>query len=332
LGDLCISRPVSRLNWGIPLPFDPAYVTYVWFDALLNYVTAAGYLSDDGRFARLWPRTLHLIGKDILTTHAVYWPTMLQAAGLPQPKTIFAHGWWVIDGTKMGKSLGNAVKPLDLTQLYGVDAFRYFLVREMVPGRDAEFSPNQLAARYQAELANDLGNLLHRLVNMTGRYHAGRIPQPTAIGDEETHLQAICQALVPQTFGRVEDLALPDALAGMMNVIRGINTYLERTSPWTQARQGNQERVATSLYTAAEALRLTSVLLHPVMPERTAELWRRLGWQPPQILANALTWGQLQPGSMVTAGPPLFPRLANLAVDEGQTAPSNIGQSQAILD
>jgi methionyl-tRNA synthetase len=308
LGDLCISRPVSRLNWGIPLPFDPAYVTYVWFDALLNYVTAAGYLSDDGRFARLWPRTLHLIGKDILTTHAVYWPTMLQAAGLPQPRTIFAHGWWVIDGTKMGKSLGNAIKPLDLIQLYGVDAFRYFLVREMVPGRDAEFNPDQLAARYQAELANDLGNLLHRLVNMTGRYCNSRIPQPGPSSGEETHLQAICQALVAQTFDRVDDLALPDALAGIMNVIREINGYVERASPWTQAKQGNQEQVATSLYTAAEALRLCAVLLHPVMPERTAELWRRLGWQPPQLLADALAWGQLQPESIVTAGPPLFPR------------------------
>lgn len=311
LGDLCISRPVSRLNWGIPLPFDPAYVTYVWFDALLNYVTAAGYLSDDGRFARFWPHTLHLIGKDILTTHAVYWPIMLQAAGLPQPQTIFAHGWWVIEGTKMGKSLGNAIKPLDLTQLYGVDPFRYFLLREMAPGRDAEFNPASLAARYQAELANDLGNLLHRLVNMIGRYHDGLIPQPGPFTAEETHLQAICHALTSQTFTCVDDLALHEALAGIMNVIREINGYLERTSPWKQAKQGNHQQIATSLYVAAEALRLASVLLHPVMPQRTSELWHRLGWQPPADLTNTLTWGQLRPGSPITAGPPLFPRLTD---------------------
>ena len=140
LGDLCISRPASRLNWGIPLPFDPDFVTYVWFDALLNYVTAAGYLQDEPRFARLWPQARHLIGKDILTTHSVYWPTMLRAAGLPMPRTIFATGWWTVDGEKISKSLGNAVKPLELAKIYGVEPFRYYLMSQMLPGHDADFS------------------------------------------------------------------------------------------------------------------------------------------------------------------------------------------------
>jgi len=314
LGDLCISRPASRLSWGIPLPFDPAYVTYVWFDALINYVTAAGYLSDDERFARLWPQAMHLIGKDILTTHCVYWPTMLRAAGLGQPRTILAHGWWVVEGTKMSKSLGNVVKPLDLAEVYGADAFRYFLIRDMVLGRDADFSPERVDRRYQGDLANDLGNLLHRLVNMVGRYCAGRIPAPGKLSDEERALRTRCQALPAETQARVQALALNEALAAVMDVVGEVNRYLERTAPWIQAREGRAARVATILYTAAEALRLAAVLLHPVLPERTAELWRRLGWQPPADLGSALRWGLLEPGTAVISGPPLFPRDVGLTL------------------
>ncbi len=308
LGDLCISRPVNRLSWGIPLPFDPDYVTYVWFDALINYVTAAGYLVDDEHFAHLWPQAIHLIGKDILTTHSVYWPTMLQAAGLPQPQTIFAHGWWVVQETKMSKSLGNVVKPLDLAEVYGVDGFRYFLMRDMTLGRDADFSEENLVHRYQGDLANDLGNLLHRLVNMIGRYCDGRIPKPGEPTDEETALRKRCLALVPQALDQIEALAINEALAQMMSVVGEINSYLERTAPWRQAKAGQAERVATILYHATEALRLTSILLQPVLPERMAELWRRLGWQPPILLKDGLSWGSLQPGTQVIPGPPLFPR------------------------
>ncbi|MBN1178798.1 MAG: methionine--tRNA ligase [Anaerolineae bacterium] len=308
LGDLCISRPASRLSWGIPLPFDPDYVTYVWFDALINYVTAAGYRSDPVRFERLWPHTLHLIGKDILTTHAVYWPTMLYAAGLPMPKTIFAHGWWVMRGAKMSKSRGNVVKPLDLAEVYGVDAFRYFLMRDMVLGRDADFDEARLLQRYQSDLADDLGNLLHRLVNMTGRYCEGRIPTPAEFGVEEVALSRRCQPLAAETLRRVEALAVNEALGGVMDVVREINGYLERTAPWKEAKAGRMERVATILYTAIEALRLTSVLLHPVLPERMAELWQRLGWRAPDPLRDGLAWGVIEPGTAVLSGPPLFPK------------------------
>ena len=308
LGDLCISRPAERLSWGIPLPFDRDYVTYVWFDALINYVTAAGYLVDDARFSRLWPRALHLIGKDILITHCVYWPTMLRAAGLPLPRAIFAHGWWVISGAKMSKSRGNVVKPLDLAEVYGVDAFRYFLMRDMTLGRDADFNEEALLHRYQGDLANDLGNLLHRLVNMVGRYNEGYIPEPGEPTAEEVSLRQSCLDLVGEVTGLVESLALNEALSRTMAVVSEINGYLERTAPWKQAKAGQAERVATILYYATEALRVTGILLQPVLPERMAELWRRLGWRPPASLRDGLGWGRLQVGTRVVAGPPLFPR------------------------
>jgi methionyl-tRNA synthetase len=309
LGDLCISRPVSRLSWGIPLPFDPDYVTYVWFDALLNYISAPGYLTDGARFDQIWSQAIHLIGKDILTTHAVYWPTMLQAVGLPQPKAIFAHGWWCVRGTKMSKSLGNVARPLDLVDVYGVDAFRYFLTRDMARERDVEFNVEIVAQRYRSDLADDLGNLLHRLVNMVGRYCGGWIPEPGMSTDEETVLRGRCESLVPQVFERVDVIAPNEALMLVMGVVKEINGYLERTAPWRRAKEGQMERVATSLYAAAEALRLCSVLLQPVLPERVGELWRRLGWQPPEPLKDGLTWGGLRPGSQAISGPPLFPKI-----------------------
>jgi methionyl-tRNA synthetase len=313
LGDLCISRPSARLNWGIPLPFDRDYVCYVWFDALLNYLTAAGYLSDNGRFLHLWPSATHLIAKDILTTHAVYWPTMLHALGLPPPHAIRAHGWWNFEGTKMSKSLGNVVRPLDLAERYGADAVRYFLVRDAVLDRDAEFSEPRFAARYQGDLANDLGNLLHRLTHMVGRYCDGRVPAAGKGTEEEAALRGRCEALPPEVYARVDELALGQTLAQVMEVVGAINGYLERTAPWRAAKDGHAERVPTILYTAAEALRLVSVLLQPVLPPsasdgRMGELWRRLGWQPPAHLGDALSWGGLRLGKTVVLGPPLFPR------------------------
>jgi methionyl-tRNA synthetase len=309
LGDLCISRPKSRLSWGIELPFDTDYVTYVWFDALLNYVTAAGYLDDPGRFERLWPQVIHLIGKDILTTHCVYWPTMLKAAGLTLPKTIFAHGWWVIQGAKMSKSRGNVIKPLDLAEIYGVDAFRYFLLRDMTLGRDADFSEEGLVHRYEGELANDLGNLLHRVVNMIGRYHDGYIPEPQQTGVNGTILRERGQATTRRVLAQVEKMRLNEALGNIMAYVSEINSYLEQKKPWSLAKQpGRRAEVGTILYTAAESLRVASILLWPVMPEKMAELWQRLGWEPGRDLHQALESGRLQPGAQVVEGPPLFPR------------------------
>lgn len=311
LGDLCISRPVARFDWGIRLPFDPDYVTYVWFDALLNYVTAAGYLADGERFARQWPKALHLIGKDILTTHSVYWPTMLKAAGLPMPRTIFAHGWWVIGGTKMGKSLGNAVRPLDLVENYGVDAFRYFLMRDMALGQDADFDPERVAARYTTDLANNLGNLLQRVTSMTARYLGGTVGEPSAPGEDERALREQLTSLPDAVLAQVENFAVHNGLAQAMDALGAVNGYLERSAPWLKAKAGDAVRVADILYNAAEALRLVSVLLSPVMPGKAGEIWRRLGWQPPEDLRAGLAWGGLQPGNRVESGEPLFPRVAS---------------------
>ena len=308
LADLCISRPASRLNWGIRLPFAPDYVTYVWFDALLNYVTATGYLQDAPRFEALWPHVVHLIGKDILTTHSVYWLTMLKAMGAPLPKNIFAHGWWVISGLKMGKSLGNAIRPLDLVEVYGVDAFRFLLMRDMVPGQDADFDQDRLAARYAADLANNLGNLLHRVVNMTARYFGGRLPDPGPEGEEERALRQQAEALPGKVFALVEAFAVHEAIAQVMALLEAANGYLERTAPWKTAKAGDLARTAAILYTAAEALRLAGALLSPVMPERAAELFRRLGWQPSDPLGASLRWGVLPPGALVIPAAPLFPR------------------------
>ena len=308
LGDLCISRPVERLDWGIRLPFDEDYVTYVWFDALINYLTAAGFQSDDQTFARLWPNASHLIGKDILIIHAVYWPTMLRAIGVPPPRTIFAHGWWNVDGAKMSKSTGNAVKPLDLVATLGSDAFRYFLVRDMAMGRDADFSEELLRRRYEGTLANGLGNLAHRLTSMIVQYCDGVVPEVGTSGDPETELRDRCTRLVDKVFENVDLMSFDEALREAEAVIRDLNRYVERSAPWILFRNGDYGAVRRVVYTASEALRLVSVLIHPVMPGKTRELWERLGWVPDADLLEGLRWGGLRPGSVATLGAPLFPR------------------------
>jgi methionyl-tRNA synthetase len=309
LGDLCISRPVSRLSWGIPLPFDTEFVTYVWFDALLNYISVPGYRIDQERFNTCWPQAQHLIGKDILTTHSVYWPTMLKAIGLPMPKTIFAHGWWVSGGTKMSKSLGNVVRPLDYAGKYGADSFRYFLMRDMTLGQDADFDPQRLDNRYHVDLANNLGNLLHRVVNMIGRYCGGRVPAALPEADVVEPLRDRLNDLPQRVFDHIEGFAPQTAMTEIIDALTAVNQYLEQEAPWKLAKSGQPERAGSVLYHAAEALRIASVLLYPVMPGCMPQVWHRLGWQPPERLAEGLAWGGLRPGVPVTPGPPLFPRL-----------------------
>src|SRR5262245_6261717 len=220
LEDLCISRPKARLSWGIPLPFDPEYVTYVWFDALLNYVTGAGYLAEPERFARTWPADVHLMGKDILTTHSVYWPAMLLAAGIPLPRRILAHGWWVIAGTKIGKSLGNAVDPLAYATRYGADALRWFLVREMPVGQDAEFSDERFRARYDGDLGNEWGNLLSRTATMIGKFSDGKVPQPAAEAGGPSEARSAAGALASALPGLVDDVALHKVGEAAMDLLR----------------------------------------------------------------------------------------------------------------
>ncbi|PWM71842.1 MAG: methionine--tRNA ligase, partial [Lentisphaerae bacterium] len=276
LGDLCISRPKSRLSWGIELPFDADYVCYVWFDALINYISAVGYRRNQAEFEKWWPASYHLIGKDILTTHSVYWPTMLKAIGLPMPRTIFAHGWWLTGDTKMSKSLGNVVNPMDMIEKCGVDAFRYFLLSEMSPGNDANFSEEGFVARYNSDLANDLGNLLSRVLKMTLR-SGGVIQPPAELNADDLELNREVETAIAAMETSLKAMKFDQGLNAVMNAVRAGNRYLEKTAPWALAKKGEVARLNTVLYTAADALRRISVLLAPVMPDKMAELRACLG-------------------------------------------------------
>ena len=307
LGDLCISRPKSRLSWGIELPFDKDYVCYVWFDALINYISAIGFLSDDAKFKHWWP-ALHLIGKDILTTHAVYWPTMLKAIGLEQPKTIFAHGWWLSGETKMSKSLGNVVKPLDLADKYGVDPFRYFLVRDMTLGQDASYSEDSFILRYNSDLANDLGNLLSRLLKMIGSYSDGVIPSAVEDGSGDTELISKAHTLLDDFRNKIESYKLNLATENILELVRETNRYLEINKPWELAKNSRKDRLATVLYNGAESLRLAAALLSPIMPERCLNIRKQLGVENDNN-ALELKWGALKAGTKIGIPETLFPRL-----------------------
>lgn len=285
LGDLCISRPKSRLAWGIELPFDADYVCYVWFDALLNYISGVGYRRDPAQFARWWPASCQLIGKDILTTHSVYWPIMLKAIDLPMPKTIFAHGWWLLGAEKMSKSLGNVVNPMDMVTAYGVDAFRYFLLAEMSPGQDASFSEAGFITRYNSDLANDLGNLLSRILKLTMRHNEGVVPAPGDFAAEDTELLDAVRRAADEMESALAALKFDQGLAAVMAAVRAGNRYLEKTAPWTLAKKGEVVRLHTVLYTAAEALRQVAVLLLPVMPGKMSELGAALGFDPAEFAA-----------------------------------------------
>ena len=311
LEDLCISRPKSRLEWGIEIPFDRDYVTYVWFDALLNYVSGAGWGQGPEKqavFDRLWPEVVHLIGKDILITHTVYWPTMLMALGIPLPKTIFAHGWWLTaTGGKMSKSEGPVVDPLAMREQVGVDPLRYFLCREINFGNDAQFSPEILVNRINAELANNLGNLFSRSVNLVLKYFDGKTPPFSAEHPASRELVEVIKAAPAKVRARIEALEPNDALGAVIDMLNATNKYLDVIAPWKTAKE-NLPLAGESLYLALEAVRIAAVLLSPVMPTKMAELLSALGCSSACTFGDAERFGSLESGTALAKPAPLFPR------------------------
>jgi len=312
LGDLCISRPKERLPWGIPLPFDEDYVTYVWFDALINYISIHGSL-DDIRKCGYWPADHHLVGKDILTTHAVYWSTMLHALGLEVPKNIFAHGWWTVNGQKMSKTLRNAVEPHRLIDLFGVDVIRYFLMREVSFGQDGDFSHQALIGRLNSDLANNLGNLLNRTVNMMKKYFDGLVPEPASEGEEDEALKKRAADVIAEVRKGYDDLAYSRILVKIWELVDQTNQYIDKTGPWNLAKTDEgRKRLQTVMYNAAESLRTLAVLLYPFMPESADKMIRQLGIEGSVEalgMASIETWGGLRPGARVEPGARLFPRI-----------------------
>ncbi|MDD3180956.1 MAG: methionine--tRNA ligase [Opitutaceae bacterium] len=306
LNDLCISRPRERLEWGIPLPFDDGYVTYVWFDALLNYYSAVADRPG------LWPATYHVIGKDILVPpHAVYWPIMLHAAGLPLPRGILAHGWWLQRGAKMSKSTGNVLNPLDFVTEFGADAFRYFLMREMNVGQDSDFTREQFLVRYNSELANNLGNLVNRTLNMTTRFAGGVLPAAGPAGDLERSLQELWVKTRDDFIPLCEGFQFHTALERAMVFLTETNAYIEQRAPWKLGKStaaADQDLLRTALATMAEALRLAAALIQHVTPSSSVKINEVLGYSPGPVWRDELAWGGKLNGARVAASLVLFPR------------------------
>ncbi len=305
LQDFSMSR--TSINWGVPLPWDPKHVAYVWADALFNYCTAVGYATDEARFAKWWPVDYHLVGKDILRFHAVYWPAMLMAAGLEPPRCVFAHGWLLVGGEKMSKTRTNQIAPADLVADFGVDGFRYHFMADQRFGPDGDFSYEAMVQRYNSDLANNFGNLANRVLNMAMNYCAGVVPATRADGPlRETAASAFSGLSDAMT-----RLDFAGGFGAVWDLIRATNAYIEDSKPWVLYKAGDTEAVATVLGDCLESLRIVALLASPVIPNAAAELWRRLGLngRPEDArLPGAVAWGQLPAGATLEKGEPLFPR------------------------
>lgn len=315
LEDLCITRPKNRLSWGIPLPFDPEYVTYVWFDALVNYITVPASLGDpvvcralglpaEGKpQTELWPADHHVIGKDIIKFHAVYWPIMLKAMGLPLPKQISVHGWWQKDGAKISKTTGNVVDPLEVIDEWGLEAFRYYCVRELDLGPDGNWTDSGFAARYTGELANNLGNLVNRSVSMLKRYRSSVVPK---VHDE---LKADAEAALSQAITHYERLKFQQALQSIWAFVTRVNQYIDQTAPFKLAKDPDQsERLDEILYNLGESVRVIAILIWPVLPGTAQKIWEQLQLERDIPGLNDCRWGELPEGHETGKPVPLFPR------------------------
>jgi methionyl-tRNA synthetase len=310
LQDFSISR--TNFDWGIPLPWDPDHVTYVWFDALTNYLTGVGYGSDEERFARLWPADMHLIAKDILRQHAIYWPAMLMAADIEPPKQVWAHGYLTVGGKKMSKTNLTGIHPFQLVDRFGVDSYRWYFLREVQFGQDGSFSLESMVDRHNAELSNGIGNLASRVLAMLRSYFDDVLPEPTFEGAESDLPQVIAEAVrrYDEEMLAVRPTA---ALAAVYDVVVRANRYMVERSPWTLAKDASRrEELGSILYASAETLRALAILLSCVMPSAAGRLWAQLGIEgslDAQRLAHAGAWGRMAPGTRTTKGEPLFPRV-----------------------
>lgn len=309
LEDLSVSR--TSFDWGIKVPWDPKHVVYVWFDALANYVTAAGYLDDPEKFKKFWPADLHLVGKEIVRFHTIIWPIMLMSCGLPLPKKVFGHGWLIVDGTKMSKSLGNVIDPIPLIDRYGADALRYYLLKEVRLGQDGNFSLPTFINRINSDLANDLGNLLQRTLAMIEKYENCVVAGPTVKEPIDDELSALAVETAKKFEREMDNMKIDDALSDTWTLIRRSNKYIDETVPWVLAKEPDQkERLNTILYNLLEVMRIIAILVSPVIPVGAAGMWKQLGLKnfDKVQLQDAQIWGGYPAGTRIDKGDALFPR------------------------